>query len=73
MSLRPNGSYRCDRCDTGLTNGGVHECAVVSTLLDGQLVTLHFCQQPQRGAPHGCAGRILSASALAAYRKAFPA
>lgn len=68
MSLRPDGTYRCDRCDGELTNGGVHEAAVVSTLLDDQLVTLHFCWRPQRGAPHGCASRILSASALAAFR-----
>lgn len=67
MSLRSDGSYRCDRCDTQLTNGGVHECAVVSTVLDGQLFTLHFCEQPHRGAPRGCAGHLLSPSALAAF------
>lgn len=70
MSLRPDGTYRCDRCGRELDNGGVQECAIVSTLLDGALVTLHLCREPQKGTPHGCAGHALSPSNLADHRKA---
>lgn len=71
MSLRPDGSYRCDRCDVDVDNGGVHVAAVVSDMDEtGAARVLHFCRRPAKGAPHGCAGRLLSPSNLAAYTKA---
>lgn len=74
MSLRPDGTYRCDRCDTALTNGGVHEAAVISTIEDdGQggtrAVTLHLCREPAKGRPRGCAAHLLTSRSLAAYHE----
>lgn len=74
MSLRPDGTYRCDRCGGDVGNGAVTECAVVSDTPDGLTHrVLHFCRQPTRGAPHGCAGRLLSPSNLANYLEEGPA
>ena len=71
MSLRSDGSYCCDRCGGDVGNGGVHLAAVVSDMDDaGQARVLHFCRQPRKGAPHGCAAHILSPANTAAYRKA---
>jgi hypothetical protein len=36
MSLRPDGSYRCDRCDTDVENGSVQFAAVVSDLQESE-------------------------------------
>lgn len=70
MSLRSDGSYRCDRCGADAGNGGVTESAVVSDVYGGAVRVLHFCRKPTKGAPHGCAGRLLSASILANYTEA---
>lgn len=74
MSLRPDGSYRCDRCGSDVGNGAVTEAAVVADLelVDDEDVaarprTLHFCRAPRKKAPHGCAGHILGPRALADY------
>lgn len=74
MSLRQDGAYRCDRCDTELTNGGVTEAAIISTTDDdGQggtrAITLHLCRVPAKGRPHGCAGHLLTTRSLAAYHE----
>ena len=69
MSLRPDGSYRCDRCGADVGNGAVTEAAIVSDVEDGAVRVLHFCRQPRDSAPNGCAGRLLSASMLADYTK----
>lgn len=73
MSLRPDYSYRCDRCDADVGNGGVHLAVVVSDMDEaGAARVLHFCRKPRKGAPHGCAAHLLSPANLAAYRKAHP-
>lgn len=72
MSLRSDGSYRCDRCGADVGNGAVTEAAIVSDVSDGSVRVLHFCRIPVKGAPHGCAGRLLSPSNLADYEKGQP-
>lgn len=67
MSLRPDGTYRCDRCGADVGNGGVVQAAIVSDVEDGAVRVLHFCRESRDGAPHGCAGRLLSPSMLADY------
>jgi hypothetical protein len=70
VSLRPDGAYRCDRCDTKLTNGGVQEAAIISDLDPDDATTvrvLHLCRKSQPGAPNGCAARVLGPGVLAAY------
>lgn len=74
MSLRSDGTYRCDRCNSQLANGGVTESAVIATLEDdGQggtsAITLHLCRQPAKGRPHGCASHLLTERSLAAYHE----
>lgn len=70
MSLRPDGAYRCDRCDRPVGNAAVTECAIVTTLTDGgDHVVLHLCREPHKGAPHGCAAHVLGGKTLPAYRK----
>lgn len=77
MSLRPDGSYRCDRCDRDVGNGDVQTSATVLTveLVDagGGItapvpVRFDFCTEPRPEFPHGCTGRILTARNLTAYR-----
>lgn len=67
MSLRPDGTYRCDRCDTDVGNAAVTECAIVTDLDGLEHAVRHLCRKPAKGAPHGCAAHVLSRSALAAY------
>lgn len=74
MSLRPDGSYRCDRCDADVGNGAVTEAAVIADLdlvddpdVHARPRTLHLCRKPRKGAPHGCAGHVLGPRSLAAY------
>ena len=70
MSLRENGSYRCDRCDVELENGGVHEAAVISDVEPGTEMTqtriLHLCRA------NGCVEKVLTKRVIAAYLAAFP-
>ncbi len=64
MSQRPDGVFRCDRCDADVGNAGIDRCAIVSDLdpdAPGTIRTLHLC--------NGCRGRVLTARALAAYLK----
>lgn len=72
MSLRPDGRYRCDRCGTGVGNGGVQEAASI-TDLDPQDPTrvrqLHLClDRPDPDRPgktiQGCRDRVLTKKAL---------
>lgn len=68
MSLRADGSYCCDRCGTDVGNASVEQAAVISDLKPDDPTrprVLHLCRVPQPGAPHGCARRVLGASALA--------
>lgn len=74
MSLRPDGTYRCDRCGVDVGNAAVTECAIVSDLeaVDDAEVAfrprlLHFCRRPNPGAPDGCAAHLLLPSNLADY------
>lgn len=68
MSLRRDGTYRCDRCDTDVGNAAVTECAIATTLTGGlDHLVLHLCRRPRKGAPHGCAAHVLTAKTLAAY------
>lgn len=67
MSLRPDGSYRCDRCDRPVGNAAVTECAIVTDLNGLDHAVLHLCRQPHKGAPHGCAAHVLGGKTLAAY------
>jgi hypothetical protein len=76
VSLRPDGTYRCDRCDTDVENGSVQHAAVISDLQASDQaavaavpVVYHLCRKPQKGAPNGCASRVLGPTALAAYLK----
>ena len=63
MSLRSDGRYRCDRCGRELENGGVQECAPITTLReDGTPITYHF------GREEGCESKVLSKRNLAAYQ-----
>lgn len=76
MSLRPDGSYRCDKCGADVGNGGVHTAAVISDLDPaGGNVTprvLHLCMnRPDPDEPgktvQGCRDRVLTKKALANY------
>lgn len=70
MSLRADGSYRCDRCGTDVDNGSVQAAAVVSTLdpdEPARPLVLHLCREPRDGAPHGCVGNVLGPGALANF------
>lgn len=69
MSLRPDGTYRCDRCDAEVGNAAVTECAIVTDLEDGDHRQWHLCRNPTKGRPHGCAGHILGPKTLGAYRR----
>lgn len=72
MSLRPDGSYRCDRCDRELENGGVQECASITDLdprNPGSIRQLHLCYDevdPETGETtlQGCRDRVLTRRAL---------
>jgi len=65
MSLRQDGSYRCDHCGGDLENGGVFEAAVISDIEPGtegtQTRILHLCRVNE------CVQTVLTAAALAAY------
>lgn len=67
MSLRPDGTYRCDRCGVDVGNAAVTECAIVTDLEVGAHRQWHLCREPVKGAPHGCAGHVLGPAALADY------
>lgn len=80
MSLRPDGSYRCDHCDTDVENGSVQHAAVISDLepvpdtdVSARPRVLHLCRTKRKGAPHGCAGLVLGPRTLKAYYAAVKA
>ena len=70
MTLR-NGRYVCDRDGVDVGNGGVDQAAIVSDLDPdtGNVRVLHFCRDRQVDGKtvKGCAGRVLTAKALADY------
>lgn len=69
MSLRSDGTHRCDKNGELLENGGVHEATVISQLDPdtGQPRVMHLCTAPRRGAPRGCTGLVLGPAAFADY------
>lgn len=70
MSLRDDGTYRCDRCGTRVGNGGVQEAAVISDLEPDDPArprVLQLCREPREGAPRGCVGNVLGPGTLANY------
>lgn len=69
MSLREDGSYRCDRCGTDVGNAGIDQCAIVTDLNEEGTspIQLHLCRKAQDGAPRGCAARVLGPGTLADY------
>lgn len=72
MSLRPDGSYRCDRCGVDVGNGGVVHAAVISDVQPTDPArprVLHLCRNARDGAPTGCVGNVLGPGTLADYTK----
>lgn len=68
MSLRADGSYRCDRCGADVDNGGVQMAAIISDLSPdepGTVRVLHLCRETRDGAPNGCVGNALGPATLA--------
>lgn len=67
MSLRTDGTYRCDRCGTDIGNAGVDVAATISDLvhdehnhpIPGRVRVLHLCRK------NGCVTRVLTKRALA--------
>lgn len=74
MSLRRDGTYRCDRCGVDVGNAAVTECAIVSTMTVTddvpEVLVLHFCRVPNEGAPEGCTEHLLVPSNLTDYLEA---
>ena len=76
MSLRPDGTYRCDRCDTEIGNAGPDRAVTIAGAdpfnLRYQRV-LHLCidrtdiVDGEETAIAGCRDRVLTVRALAAY------
>jgi hypothetical protein len=77
MSLRPDGTYRCDRCGTDVGNAGVDRAAhIMDTQPDDLTLTrhLHLClDRPNPKVPgdtiQGCRDRVLTRRALRWYRE----
>lgn len=70
MSLRSDGTYRCDGCGVDVGNGGVLMAAVISDLdpdQPGAIRVLHLCRAARDGAPNGCVGDVLGPGTLANY------
>lgn len=70
MSLRPDGHYHCDRCGLDVGNAGVQEATFISRLDPDDptnVLRLHLCLIPIKGAPRGCTGLALGPVTLANY------
>lgn len=69
MSLRSDGTNRCDKCGVDVGSGGVDTGAVVSVYdADaGTVLVLHLCREPRDGFPRGCTGKVLGPGTLADY------
>ena len=68
MSLRPDGTYRCDRCGADVGNASVERASFVSMVNPGNPADawrLHLCTAARDGAPHGCTGSVLGPGTLA--------
>jgi hypothetical protein len=66
MSLRPDGSYMCDRCGGSAGHGGVMDAAALIDMVfneDGSAIprNYHLCRV------NGCATAVLSPANLPAY------
>lgn len=70
MSLRADGSHRCDRCGRDVGNGGIFAAAFISDLdpeRPGEPRQLHLCREERDDAPRGCVGLVLGDDALTDY------
>lgn len=64
MSDRPDGTVRCDRCDSDVGQGTLLDAVTMSgQLQDGSIVNLHLCYQPDEHGVH-CANRVLNGRVL---------
>lgn len=73
MSLRADGTYRCDRCGIDVGNAAMTECARICDMdpdKPGELRYLHLCRAPRDGAPNGCVGNVLGDGTLSDWSKA---
>lgn len=69
MSLRPDGAYRCDRCDADIGNGGIDRAVAISDLerdergnvVLGLMRILHLCRA------NNCDTHVLTKRALRSY------
>lgn len=74
MSLRGDGSYRCDRCGKDVGNGGIRLSVQVSDLdptFPGSIRLLHFCRDTYEGTTFlpGCDRVVLHANNLKNYEE----
>ena len=74
MSLRPDGSYECDRCGWVVGNGAVTECSIVSTLDPANptmVLNLHFCRDHEDGGKmvKGCTSKVLTSRNVQHYEE----
>ena len=73
MSLRADGTYRCDKCNDDVVNGGVQYAVTISGIDPddaSRQQVFHLCLPHERDdGEHyaGCRNRVLTATALAAY------
>lgn len=68
MSLRSDGTYRCDKCGTDVGNASVENAAKIADLDPDDPTrprNLDLCREPRTGAPRGCAGLVLGPGTLA--------
>lgn len=70
MSLRRDGTYRCDGTCGGidLGNASVDRATFISMVNPddpSEPWRLHLCTEARDGAPHGCTGRTLGPGTLA--------
>jgi hypothetical protein len=80
MSLRPDGSYRCDRCGVDVGNAGVDQCTHVMTLNPddpGDIQHFHFClprPDPDNEGQMlpGCRDQLLTDEVLANFHEESP-
>jgi hypothetical protein len=70
VSVRPDGTHRCDKCGGDVGNGSVDQATFISMVNPdnpSEPWRLHLCTAPRDGAPHGCTGNVLGPRTLAAF------